>query len=1316
MSQIQSESQSFLGTQIEDRYLIEAEIGRGGMGIVYKAQDLVEKQPVAVKTMIPSVSLIERTIRFKREFRAISRLQHPNIVQVIGSGMHKGHYYYAMEYLKGKSLKQFFEYIPQQPFDFTSLVKTSQLITVLYQLCDALQYIHLNRIFHRDLKPDNILVTTENNNLQLKLLDFGLVHDFDIPENLTQEGMPLGTVAYMSPEQALGSNVDHRTDLYSLGVILYELMTGRLPFAGRSPFAIIMEQSKTLPDPPGAFSPGIPDELNTIIMKLLEKEVSKRYQSTLALWHDLEAVFKDFKMPESTKTLQTKFIFGEKFPIFMPQLIKRDPELQTLLELFPKKDEMGKMMILQGELGSGKSRLVNEIKIQARIQKANVFIGFSVAKGNFPLGPIFDILNGIVSYLQSKELANIDEKKKNLLTKINDFKNDYLAQSAAIDKLENQMLKHDELEKQISSILNDLIYWGPFILVFEDFHWASSSTWQLVKSLIAGSARNRYSVLITMRPEDFLANPISEDFNQATAGNKKIVLDLLDFDDVVRFISSMLGQDLSNQPKLIKRIFNQTKGNPFFTQELIKVLIDSGSLFYQEKNWLLKPVSESKISFPDSVTSVLKQRVQALSDDDRSLLEFSAILGQKFTFNELLELTGWPDVRLLDALDDLIKASLFVETSVGGTYEFTHQFIQNAIYQDISPTWKMETHTYIAELIERNSSLSSENPIYNLNAPLNIIGKLFYHFNEAKKYHPAFYYGLAVTRVCYNTEMINDFNDYFTLLNEIYLNLESAELNIEWKFYYCFFEAQYAANNKNIQLCKEKTIESIQLANQTGIADHIYYAQVSLIRIHIDNGKYDDALEVAQSLTQHVDKNSFKFFLGHYYNTVGFLFSAIGNYSKSIESFLKSGEYFKEYNKTEQTLMQYQNLSNEYEKLNDIPNAKKYLLEIYPMLDIIKQPQMRATILFNIGRFNGQEGNLQAALDFFTKSKDIFESQSMHFGTIFVSNIIGQLFAEMGQIKKAFEIHQELVSSLKNINQPMLKILSHRHLMFDLLNLSRYSELAEQLLYCNDLVDNFKYTDQHLKVLLYEIDFSVQIGKFKTAKELLDSIPMTFNSEVLGQYLIEYYYLQAKIELLNDKKEKAFELLEKSIEVANKSLDFLYRHEIMAIYAAMKITSGFKDQYSDQLETSINELMAHQCYLRVIRVLDIIISDNAMVHELGPATVKTMIWNLQEEIDISEFQDFNWKITFFESFYVNQTLEEKMINLNDAFRMVRQIANAIDNSDDRQSYLNLPIIKIMILTLFRFKEYASHTIDFDRILIYLRKNKAFYPELGTIGH
>lgn len=290
------------GTMIADRYRVDGVIGVGGFGAVYKCTQMNMNQTVAVKVLRSEhLTSVEHVKRFTREAQAVSKLKHPNTIRIFDFGTHSdGALFLAMEFVEGETLGH--------RLDMLHTIHWETLTHIIVQICHSLTEAHAAGLVHRDLKPENImLLPVAGDPNYVKVLDFGIAKVQKVPghpaeNSLTESGMIMGTPTYMSPEQAKGEQIDRRCDIYALGVLLYEGLTGKPPFVGETPMKVLIAHIK---DPPAPMLrdgsvPIVPAALERVVLECLEKDPAKRPQSTIALVDKLSTAIKLAREPEPT--------------------------------------------------------------------------------------------------------------------------------------------------------------------------------------------------------------------------------------------------------------------------------------------------------------------------------------------------------------------------------------------------------------------------------------------------------------------------------------------------------------------------------------------------------------------------------------------------------------------------------------------------------------------------------------------------------------------------------------------------------------------------------------------------------------------------------------------------------------------------------------------------------------------------------------------------------------------------------------------------------------------------------------------------------
>jgi tetratricopeptide (TPR) repeat protein len=680
-----------IGTLLNERYRLDAELGRGGMGVVYRAHDTVLDRDVAVKVLSAAGLGTEGRGRLLREAQAAAGLNHPNIVSVYDAGEARDLEpespmpYVVMELVEGPALHD------RRP---GSLEET---VALARQVCAALEHAHDRGIVHRDLKPENILLALDASGTvsTAKLSDFGLARS--IASRLSAEGAVIGTVFYLAPELALGQAYDGRADLYALGVMLYELVTGRLPFMADDPVAVISQHLHAPVVPPRARDEGIPPALDALILRLLSKDLQERPASAAEVRRALEAdeILDREAVPARELSVLERIERG--------RLVGRERELAEARALWQKASAgEGGVLLVSGEPGIGKTRLVRELCTEVQVAGHRVLVGECYAEGGAPYAPFAQILRRAFRDGTGEQLATAlpDFVLADLLTLAPSLRLRFpdVPPNPSLDPKSEQQ----RLFENVVTCCQAMCEKAPVLLVLEDAHWADSGSLALLRHLARRTRRHRVLTVATYREVEL----------DQTKPFQEVLLDLNRERLATRLRLSRLGREGTHDmlavlfaeeeitPEFVGGIYTETEGNPFFVEEVCKALVESGQIYFADGAWDRLEMEELEI--PQGVRVAIQSRVGKLSADCQENLRLAAVLGREFEFETLLAASGAGEDGLIDALESAERAQLVAELSseAGGTFGFTHALIPATLTEGMSGLRRRRLHRRLAAVIE----------------------------------------------------------------------------------------------------------------------------------------------------------------------------------------------------------------------------------------------------------------------------------------------------------------------------------------------------------------------------------------------------------------------------------------------------------------------------------------------------------------------------------------------------------------------------------------------------------------------------------------
>ncbi len=694
------------GLILRDRYRLDSEIGRGAMGIVFRATDLELLRTVAVKVLAERLggstqgqeagagagtpperdSDSDQRSRFLREARAAAALNHPHIVAVYDVGEDHGFPFFVMELVDGPNLGQ------TPPRDL------QQVVEFACQICSALEHAHTNHIVHRDLKPANVLLSGVPPTIA-KLADLGLA----LPargSRISHAGTIVGTAAYMAPEQALGKTVDGRADLYALGVVLYELTTGRVPFLGDDPLATISQHLHAPVVPPRVVRPDLPRAIETVILRLLAKDPAQRYATAAETAEALRAAMDGQAEVAEEEGAGNVAILDA---LSRGRLVGRAEELAEARELWRRAQEgRGHCLLFSGEPGSGKTRLAREVIVQATLDGAVVLSGACYEyEAATPYLPFVEAFRHWVS--EQKDDAKLQELLGESAAQIAKLAPEIEARIGPFPA-RHELPAHEErllFFDAVTNVLARLARRQSLLFYLDDLHWADSGTLWLLGHLVRNLREERVLIAASYRDTELdRAHPLARalvDWNRERF-TTRIVLKRFNAEETRAQIAALLDENISGD--FSEAVYRETEGNPFFVEEVMKALIEQGSVRRESGRW--KRCELADLVIPQSVKEAIGNRLDRVSAECNDTLRAAAVLGKTFTIDELMAAAdGQNENQLLDALDEAVGAQLLAANGDEG-FAFTHDKIREVLYEELNPIRRRRLHLRTAEGLEQH--------------------------------------------------------------------------------------------------------------------------------------------------------------------------------------------------------------------------------------------------------------------------------------------------------------------------------------------------------------------------------------------------------------------------------------------------------------------------------------------------------------------------------------------------------------------------------------------------------------------------------------
>lgn len=739
------------GITIADRYEVIEELGTGGMGAVYKVFDKKLEEEVALKLLNPDIPVDEKTIdRFRNELKISRKIAHRNVCKMYDLGEDKNTYYITMEYIRGENLKQSIEKAGR--------FSTSYAISIAKQLCKGLAEAHRLGVIHRDLKPQNIMLDDEGN---VRIMDFGIARSLKT-KKITEKGIIIGTLDYISPEHVEGKETDHRADIYSLGIILYEMLTGKVPFEGDTILSIVF-QHKSVPAPdPRALNTQIPETLSHVILKCMEKDREKRYQTVEEILSALESIEKRIStLPEYvSKHVLPPFIEEKKEPYEIEKriFVARESELHNLDAAL---EEMlagnGKVIFVNGEAGTGKTALVTEFTSRAQEEHDELIVVTGNCNAHTGVGdpylPLREILGLLTGDVESRWAANAITSGhatrlwnllpfaiqtmledgpglietfisgESLIARAQAFKAGKTYWLARLERLMEQKtsissssnLQQSDLFEQYTRVIKALARKLPMLIVLDDLQWADAGSIRLLFHLGRRIKGCKILIVGNYRPDEIALgrdgerHPLESVINEFKREFGETDIDLEQTEDR-KFLDDFLDTEPNRLGAEFRdSLYQQTRGHALFTIELLRGMQEQGILTKDIEGYWVEGPGLDWVTLPARIEAVVDERINQLPEELRDVLTLASVEGEEFTAEVVAGIIEKNDIEMVNLLSKQLDKRYRLVEAQGikyrdgkrlSLYRFRHILFQKYLYGKLDEVERAYRHEQVGNILE----------------------------------------------------------------------------------------------------------------------------------------------------------------------------------------------------------------------------------------------------------------------------------------------------------------------------------------------------------------------------------------------------------------------------------------------------------------------------------------------------------------------------------------------------------------------------------------------------------------------------------------
>ena len=723
-------------------YTLNELIHKSDRSLIYLATHIDSGRRVIIKTSQHELPNLDDLTRIHNEFEIGSQL-YSSRTELENS---MGHPVIVRDYFPGKSIK---EIIAEQELDL------SKALNLSIKIAKKLELLHQKKIIHKDLNPNNIIYNAEDDTIQLIDFEFSSLIEFK-PGSIINTQHLEGTLQYIAPEQTgrMNRSIDHRSDLYSLGITMYEMFSGQLPFDTEDPIELVHSHIAKHPRPVDKYNPAIPLAISNIIQKLLEKNAENRYQTASGLLADLVFCQKEWA---TTQRIEN-FVLGRYDHIdrlqIQQKLYGREEQLTTLLSTYKSASEGSlEFLLVSGYSGVGKTSLVNEI-FKPITEKRGIFIAgkFDKLQRNTPYFAWIQAFKQFVDQLLTENEASQiiwSHKIQHSLGHSGKLLTDLIPSLELLIGKQNELvhLAPRDAQNRFSYVLRSFINTicgpqNPLVIFLDDLQWADADSLQLLHNTLTDNATKYLMVIGSYRDNEvnehhpLITTLKSVETELGYNPAHHIELGNLKNEDVLSLICDTFATTIAASNELSKLVFEKTGGNAFFVNEFLKSLNNEKLIDYNYSSnqwvWNIEQIKQTNIT--DNVVQLLTDRIKKLDPSVISILQAASCIGNRFDLQTLDSISGKTPQETARLLWESVKEGITQPEDVEYKYlselpnespekyffRFSHDRIQQAVYSLIPAEQNSKIHLRVAQLfIERLNQEEKENRIFDITNHLN---------------------------------------------------------------------------------------------------------------------------------------------------------------------------------------------------------------------------------------------------------------------------------------------------------------------------------------------------------------------------------------------------------------------------------------------------------------------------------------------------------------------------------------------------------------------------------------------------------------------